>query len=78
MTNAPQPVTIREVPTRMEAEIVKAALASFGIASFISGDDCGGQRASFITVRRVQVQVSASDAAAAEQMLTAEHILISD
>ena len=78
MTNAPQPVTVREVLTRMEAEVIKSALASFGIASFISGDDCGGQRASFITVRRIQVQVSAPDAEAAEQVLTAEHILISE
>jgi hypothetical protein len=73
MTKSPNPITIRETATRMEAEIVKSALSSFGIESFITGDDCGGQRASFITVRRVQVQVSARDAEAAEQVLSEEY-----
>ena len=65
----PTAVVLREFHTRMEAEMAKSVLTAFGIESFLSGDDCGGQRPSFITVQRIRVLVSSSDLDLAEQVL---------
>lgn len=37
-------ITIKTFSSRMEAEMAKQLLASFGILSFVSADDAGGMR----------------------------------
>ncbi|MBP7006050.1 DUF2007 domain-containing protein [Patescibacteria group bacterium] len=37
-------ITIKTFPSRLEAEMAKQLLASFGIPSFVSADDAGGMR----------------------------------
>ncbi len=37
-------VTLKTFPSRLEAEIAKGKLDSFGMQSFVSADDAGGMR----------------------------------
>ena len=67
-----QPLTvIRTFLNETEADIAQGALTAFGIESFLSHDDCGGQRPHLNLVGGIRLMVNPDDAAQAEEALTA-------
>ncbi len=64
-------VILRTFLSEPEADIAHGALTAFGIESFLSHDDCGGQRAHLNLVGGIRLMVNSEDAARAEEALTA-------
>lgn len=65
-------VPIRTFINETEADIAHGALTAFGIESFLSHDDCGGQRPHLNLVGGIRLLVNPEDVAQAEEALTAE------
>jgi hypothetical protein len=65
------PVAIRTFLNETEADIAQGALTAFGIESFLSHDDCGGQRPHLNLVGGIRLLVNPEDVAQAEEALTA-------
>jgi hypothetical protein len=61
-------VTVAQVPSRAEADLIAGLLTSNGVRSVISADDAGGQQPQ-LQIDGVRVLVSRSDEAAARQLL---------
>jgi len=69
--NLMDPVAIRTFLNETEADIAQGALTAFGIESFLSHDDCGGQRPHLNLVGGIRLLVNPEDVAQAEEALTA-------
>jgi hypothetical protein len=63
-------IPIRTFISESEAEIAKGALTAFGIESFLSHDDCGGQRPHLTLTGGIRLLVRPEDAGQAEEALT--------
>ena len=61
-------VTVAQVPSRAEADLIAGLLTSNGVRSVISADDAGGQQPQ-LQIDGVRVLVARSDEAAARQLL---------
>ena len=61
-------VTVAQVPSRAEADLIAGLLTSNGVRSVISADDAGGQQPQ-LQIDGVRVLVARSDEAAARQIL---------
>jgi hypothetical protein len=61
-------VTVAQVPSRAEADLVAGLLSSNGVRSFVSADDAGGQQPQ-LQLDGVRVLVARSDEAVARQVL---------
>ena len=61
-------VTVAQVPSRAEADLIAGLLSSNGVRSFVSADDAGGQQPQ-LQVDGVRVLVARPDEAAARQLL---------
>ena len=62
-------VPVRVFSTEMEALIARSALRSFGIESYLSSDDCGGQRPAWTLVNGIRLMVRPEDANTANDVL---------
>jgi len=60
---------VRVFSTEMEALVARSALESFGIESFLSSDDCGGQRPHWTLSNGIRLMVRPEDANAANDVL---------
>ena len=67
----PSLTVLRTFLNETEADIAQGALTAFGIESFLSHDDCGGQRPHLNLVGGIRLMVNREDAAQAEEALTA-------
>jgi predicted Fe-Mo cluster-binding NifX family protein len=61
-------VTVAQVPSRAEADLIAGLLTSNGVRSVISADDAGGQQPQ-LQIDGVRVLVARSDEAVARQLL---------
>ena len=61
-------VTVAQVPSRAEADLIVGLLGSNGVRSVVSADDAGGQEPQ-LQIDGVRVLVARSDEAAARQVL---------
>jgi Putative prokaryotic signal transducing protein len=61
-------VTLAQVPSRTEADLIAGLLSSNGVRSVVSADDAGGQEPQ-LQMDGVRVLVARSDEAAARQVL---------
>ncbi|MEP7023600.1 MAG: DUF2007 domain-containing protein [Actinomycetota bacterium] len=61
-------VTVADVPSRIEADLIIGMLRSNGVRAVVSADDAGGQEPQ-LQIAGVRVLVSPSDEAAARQLL---------
>ena len=61
-------VTVAQVPSRTEADLIAGLLSSNGVRSVVSADDAGGQEPQ-LQMDGVRVLVARSDEAAARQLL---------
>jgi hypothetical protein len=61
-------VTVAQVPSRAEADLIAGLLSSSGVRSFVLADDAGGQQPQ-LQIDGVRVLVGRSDEAAARQLL---------
>jgi hypothetical protein len=62
-------LAVRVFSTEMEALVARSALESFGIESFLSSDDCGGQRPHWTMANGIRLMVRPEDALAANDVL---------
>jgi hypothetical protein len=62
-------IPVRVFSTEMEALVARSALNSFGIESFLSSDDCGGQRPHWTLANGIRLMVRPEDANAANDVL---------
>ena len=61
-------VTVAQVPSRTEADLIAGLLSSNGVRSVVSADDAGGQEPQ-LQIGGVRVLVAHSDEDAARQLL---------
>jgi Putative prokaryotic signal transducing protein len=61
-------ITVAQVPSRAEADLIAGLLISNGVRSVVSADDAGGQQPQ-LQIDGVRVLVARSDEAAARQLL---------
>jgi len=71
-------ITVAVYPTRSDAEIVKARLASDGIEAIVIADDEGGLNPGFYSRYGVRVVVASGDLTDARESVGVEIIGISD
>ena len=62
-------IAVRVFSTEMEALVARSALKSFGIESFLSSDDCGGQRPHWTFANGIRLMVRPEDANIANDVL---------
>jgi hypothetical protein len=62
-------VPVRVFSTEMEALVARSALKSFGIESYLSSDDCGGQRPAWTLTNGIRLMVRPEDANTANDVL---------
>jgi hypothetical protein len=65
------PIVLRELSSRNDAEILREVLESSGIQSFIVADDCGAEGPPLQFSSGARLMVAAEDAAEAEAVLAA-------
>jgi hypothetical protein len=68
-TSAPALAPVRIFSNELEAMIARSALAAFGIESFLSSDDCGGQRPHWTMTNGIRLMVRPEDADTANDVL---------
>jgi hypothetical protein len=65
-------VCIRSFPSRMEAEMARGLLESFGIASWVISDDAGGAYPFQLSGMGAQLFVNHADQPAGQKLLIAD------
>jgi hypothetical protein len=72
LTSAPALAPVRVFSTEMEATIAQSVLAAFGVDSYLSSDDCGGQRPHWALANGIRLMVRPEDANVANDVLRSE------